>query len=267
MDDNGLVFSCHDEEGVIEVVDDLDTRALYFGTSARQSAMSREAPHRLVLSYTRSMLSGLLFTRKPRSALVLGLGGGSLPRFLMHVFPTCRIDVVERRAKVVQVAHDYFHLARSPRLRTHRVRRRGVSARGCRPHVRSRPGRPSRPEGHCPSRDRSRLLCVLCSPPGPERSIRHQPLGRSIRERPARATSRSPGDVRGSTPCPARDRARGTASCSAYRSRWLPILAGTSTPSPSSSKSAWGSSFPSCSPTSLGPTRISVPPTRDSRHR
>ena len=37
----------------------------------------------------------------------------------MHVFPTCRIDVVERRAKVVQVAHDYFHLARSPRLRTH----------------------------------------------------------------------------------------------------------------------------------------------------
>ena len=119
MDESGLVFSCHDEEGVIEVVDDLDTRALYFGTSARQSAMSREEPHRLVLSYTRAMLSGLLFTRQPRSALVLGLGGGSLPRFLMHVFPTCRIDVVERRAKVVQVAHDYFHLARSPRLRTH----------------------------------------------------------------------------------------------------------------------------------------------------
>ena len=119
MDDNGLVFSCHDEEGVIEVVDDSDTRALYFGTSARQSAMSRKEPHRLVLSYTRSMLSGLLFTREPRSALVLGLGGGSLPRFLMHVFPACRIDVVERRAKVVQVAHDYFHLARSPRLRTH----------------------------------------------------------------------------------------------------------------------------------------------------
>jgi spermidine synthase len=118
-DDNGLVFSCHDEEGVIEVVDDVDTRALYFGTSARQSAMSREEPHRLVLSYTRSMLSGLLFTREPRSALVLGLGGGSLPRFLMHAFPTCRIDVVERRAKVVQVAHDHFHLARSPRLRTH----------------------------------------------------------------------------------------------------------------------------------------------------
>ncbi len=119
MNENGLVFSCHDEEGVIEVVDDFDARALYFGTSARQSAMSREEPHRLVLSYTRAMLSSLLFTREPRSALVLGLGGGSLPRFLMHVVPTCRIDVVERRARVVQVAHDYFHLVRSSRLRTH----------------------------------------------------------------------------------------------------------------------------------------------------
>ena len=119
VNENRLVFSCHDDEGVIEVVDDADARALYFGTSARQSAMSREEPHRLVLSYTRSMLSGLLFTREPRSALVLGLGGGSLPRFLLHVFPTCRVDVVERRAKVIQVAHDYFDLARSPRLRTH----------------------------------------------------------------------------------------------------------------------------------------------------
>jgi spermidine synthase len=119
MNENRVVFSCRDDEGVIEVVDDVDARALYFGTSARQSAMAREEPHRLVLSYTRSMLSGLLFTREPRSALVLGLGGGSLPRFLMHVFPTCRVDVVERRAKVIQVAHDYFHLARSPRLRIH----------------------------------------------------------------------------------------------------------------------------------------------------
>src|SRR4030095_6741636 len=113
MDESSLVFSCHDEEGVIEVVDDFDTRALYFGTSARQSAMSREEPHRLVLSYPRSMLSALLFTREPRSALVLGLGGGSLPRFLMHVFPTCRIDVVERRGQVGDVAHDHFSTARS----------------------------------------------------------------------------------------------------------------------------------------------------------
>jgi spermidine synthase len=119
LDQSRLVFSCRDAEGVVEVVDDVDSRALYFGTPARQSAMSREEPHRLVLSYTRAMLSGLLFTREPRSALVLGLGGGSLPRFLMHAFPACRIDVVERRAAVVQVAREYFHLARSPRLHIH----------------------------------------------------------------------------------------------------------------------------------------------------
>jgi spermidine synthase len=119
LDQSRLVFSCRDDEGVVEVVDDVDSRALYFGTPARQSAMSREEPHRLVLSYTRAMLSGLLFTREPRSALVLGLGGGSLPRFLKHAFPACRIDVVERRATVVQVAREYFHLAPSPRLHIH----------------------------------------------------------------------------------------------------------------------------------------------------
>jgi len=45
------------------------------------------------------------------------------------------------------------------------------------------------------------------------------------------------------------------------------IFGRTSTPKPLTSKPAWGSSSPSCSPASRGPTRISVLPTRDSRHR
>ena len=116
---DGLVHTCVDEEGVIEVVDDAETRSLYFGTSARQSAMSRRAPDDLVLPYTRYMLSALLFGPEPGRVLVLGLGGGSLPRFLIHAFPSCQVDVVERRAKVVEVAQSYFQLPSSPSLRTH----------------------------------------------------------------------------------------------------------------------------------------------------
>lgn len=114
-----LVHSCVDEEGLIEVVDEPKIRALYFGTSARQSAMSRHAPDRLVLPYTRYMLTGLLFCREPRRALVLGMGGASLPRFLVHAFPDCQVDVVERRAKVVEVARSHFRLPSSPTLRIH----------------------------------------------------------------------------------------------------------------------------------------------------
>jgi len=115
----GLVHTCVDAEGIIEVVDDAETRSLYFGTPAAQSAMSRREPRSLVLPYTRYMLSALLFCRQPGRVLVLGLGGASLPRFLLNAFPSCEIDVVERRAKVVDVARTYFQLPPSPLLRTH----------------------------------------------------------------------------------------------------------------------------------------------------
>lgn len=114
-----LVHSCVDGEGVVEVVDDAETRSLYFGTTARQSAISRHAPDRLVLPYTRYMLSALLFCREPTRVLALGMGGAVLPQFLTRTFPGCQVDIVERRAKVVEVAHDYFQLVPSSVLRTH----------------------------------------------------------------------------------------------------------------------------------------------------
>jgi spermidine synthase len=114
-----LVHSCVDGDRVVEVVDDAETRSLYFGTTARQSAISLHAPDRLVLPYTRYMLSALLFCREPTRVLALGMGGAVLPQFLTRTFPGCEVDIVERRATVVKVARDYFHLVPSPILRTH----------------------------------------------------------------------------------------------------------------------------------------------------
>ena len=116
---DGLVHTSVDGEGVIEVVDEAETRSLYFGTPAAQSAMSRRDPDVLILPYTRYMLSALLFCREPARVLVLGMGGASLPRYFMHAFPGCQVDVVERRAKVVEVARTYFQLPSSPLLRIH----------------------------------------------------------------------------------------------------------------------------------------------------
>ncbi len=114
-----LVHSCVDGDGLIEVVDDAETRSLYFGTTARQSSISRHAPDRLVLPYTRYMLGALLFCRDPTRVLALGMGGAVLPHFLIRAFAGCEVDVVERRAKVVEVARDYFQLVASAALRTH----------------------------------------------------------------------------------------------------------------------------------------------------
>jgi len=111
-----LVVEAVDEMGLIEVVDDRQNRSLHFGSPEKQSAMSLRSHHELVLSYTQTMMAGLLFVDRPRSILNVGLGGGSVPKFLLHHYPDCSVDVVEIREKVVDLAYDYFHLPRDPRL-------------------------------------------------------------------------------------------------------------------------------------------------------
>ncbi len=115
-----VVYSTQDEDGIIDVVDENGVRSLQFGTTARQSTMVRRHPDRLALSYTHCMMMALLFGEIPPSrALLLGVGGGSLAKFLLRQVPGVRIDAVEKRSKVVEVARAYFGLPRDERLIVH----------------------------------------------------------------------------------------------------------------------------------------------------
>lgn len=108
-----IVHKARDEHGEIVVVDDQDVRSLYFDNYYKQSSLSRTHPARLVLRYTQAMMAALLFIDTPGRALVVGLGGGSLVRFLVHYFPGLRVDVVELREAVVKVAHEHFFLPKN----------------------------------------------------------------------------------------------------------------------------------------------------------
>jgi len=112
-----VIFATRDDHGLIEVVQDDFERSLHFGTGPKQSSMSLTDPLRLQLSYTRAMVAPLLFQpTDPQRVLIVGLGGGSLAKFFLQHFPQCRVDAVELRPAVAQVAHDWFHLPRTPRL-------------------------------------------------------------------------------------------------------------------------------------------------------
>jgi spermidine synthase len=111
-----ILHHSENEDGVIQIRQNHSTRALYFASTAKQSAMDLAAPERLVLSYTRAMMSCLLLTPSPNSILLIGLGGGSLARFLLHHFPDCRIDAIERRSEVIKLAYGYFYLPEQQRL-------------------------------------------------------------------------------------------------------------------------------------------------------
>jgi spermidine synthase len=114
-----LIHHDRDAQGVLEVVEKDGVRSLHFGTASRQSAMSLSDPDRLELAYIRAMLSALLWVNEPEEVLILGLGGGSLSRFLLRQFPRCRLDVVELRLSVVNIARNYFHLPEMDRLSIH----------------------------------------------------------------------------------------------------------------------------------------------------
>lgn len=111
-----LVFQCDHENGTIEVVDDLVNRSLHFGTPEKQSSMSLKVFHQLILTYTQTMMAGLLLTESPKKVLNLGLGAGSIPQFIHHHYPNCMIDVVEIYEQVVHISHKYFFLPQDHRI-------------------------------------------------------------------------------------------------------------------------------------------------------
>lgn len=111
-----LLHHGHDEYGSVEVVDDGACRSLHFGSEPKQSAMLTANPHHLHLSYTRAMTAALLFHEQPRRILLVGLGGGSLAKFLLHHYPEAQIDAIELRETVVAAAQDFFGLPEDPRL-------------------------------------------------------------------------------------------------------------------------------------------------------
>jgi spermidine synthase len=82
----------------------------------RQTCQDVKRPERIVMNYPQMMLASLYVKPDPRSVLIIGLGGGTIPRALHAVVPQARIDVVEIDPAVVKVARSYFDLGDSSQL-------------------------------------------------------------------------------------------------------------------------------------------------------
>ena len=102
---------------VLQVIDRGENRELRFGNYITQSAASRRTPDLLALDYTRAMMAGFLFCPDAGSVLHIGLGAGSMPRFIHRFFPDVQQTVVELYPEVTEVAFRFFGLPVSPRLR------------------------------------------------------------------------------------------------------------------------------------------------------
>jgi spermidine synthase len=94
----------------IEVSESNGIRALHLGSVTVQSAMQIRDPNALELTYTRGMMCFLLFSNHIQQVLAIGLGGGSIPKYIHAHCPDITTTVIEISPKIIQVARSQFYV-------------------------------------------------------------------------------------------------------------------------------------------------------------
>lgn len=103
-----------EEEGTV--------RTLYFrraGERYPESMVDVARPLELLMEYSKLMFAAFLYVEKPKRLLVVGLGGGTIPRVVRAHFPEVEIDCVELDPDVAAAAKKYFLFEESATLRVH----------------------------------------------------------------------------------------------------------------------------------------------------
>ncbi|MDP2647034.1 MAG: fused MFS/spermidine synthase [Desulfobacterales bacterium] len=105
---------------IVVTEDERGFRTLYFERGgARQSVVKPGDPDSLELPYIKAMLVGLALYDKPQRILIVGLGGGTLAKFLHKHYPRALIDAVDIDPAVVEVARKFFEFREDEKLRAH----------------------------------------------------------------------------------------------------------------------------------------------------
>jgi spermidine synthase len=102
----------------IRIEEDEEARYMYFDRTL-QSAMNLKDPSALRLVYSRYTSLGLVFRPDAKKILIIGLGGGSIPKKLQKEFPSLEMDVVEIDPEVIQMAKSHFNVRDGKNLRLH----------------------------------------------------------------------------------------------------------------------------------------------------
>ncbi len=94
----------------VEIAEIDGVRSLYIDSNTIQSSMKVDDPFALVLNYSRGMMGFKLFTKSASRVLMLGLGGGSLVKYLWKQCPEIEQRVIDINPEVINIARQHFHL-------------------------------------------------------------------------------------------------------------------------------------------------------------
>ena len=111
-----VLFRTDSQYHRISVTESAGVRYLRFDRS-NQTALDMSDGYTSRNRYPNYMDLALALKPDAKRVLVLGLGGGAIPKRWWHDYPDMRIDVVEIDPAVIDVASRYFGLPDDPRLR------------------------------------------------------------------------------------------------------------------------------------------------------
>jgi len=98
---------------IVEVSESNGIRSLHLGSITIQSSMKVREPFELELAYTRGMMGFLLFSDQMKHVLTIGLGGGSVPKYIHAYCPEICQTVVEINPQIIKVARSHFYVPES----------------------------------------------------------------------------------------------------------------------------------------------------------
>jgi spermidine synthase len=94
----------------VEVSEQRGLRTLHFAGGVAQSVMRVRDPVALELEYTRAAMLFAVLHPGARDIALIGLGGGSLAKFIHRHLPNAHLTALEINPEVVAAARSYFHL-------------------------------------------------------------------------------------------------------------------------------------------------------------
>ena len=107
--DSEIVFEAESPYQTVYVTREGNILALRNGSRfARTSFIDVTKPYRHVFEYTGLMMMALAYLDEPKSALVIGLGGGTVSKYLKKYYPELYIINVEMDPIVAKAAKQYF---------------------------------------------------------------------------------------------------------------------------------------------------------------
>lgn len=98
------------QDNIVEVTEVDGVRQLHLGSNTVQSGMLVKSPLVLVFNYSRAIMYFLLFSEHIKSVLTIGLGGGSVTKYIHRYCPEITQTVVEINQQVIDIAKTHFFL-------------------------------------------------------------------------------------------------------------------------------------------------------------